>query len=318
MVLIEDTDRLFWCQNLYIAHFFLLVLFLNTALFSHTFRTVLIRFPDRGLVFQGRPNLKLFNQLFWLILIPYCCIGIMMAPLLSIMSGRFTQVFVAKICILSPSFKEASNHDPKKIMTHHIVPLIVPFLHLGYCQYLNYKVRQCFRPNQKMYSFGNYKRNLITFEENMKYLKINFVYALLTHLVLNILLFNGEMFSLTPEKMSWVQNVWNFLYLDIFHGLVLPTKMTIHRNCNLQRNVPKTFWQKKIILEPRRDDLSQNPVSKSTLRHESPFMQEQLSPEREMETTLSEGEVVNAKSSLTSGVKTSRHTNLHTVTVEIH
>ena len=265
-------DRVFWCQNLYIAHFFLHVVFLNTALFSHTFRTVLIRFADRGLVLQGKPNLKLFSQLFWLILIPYCCIGMMMAPLFSILSGRFTQVFVAKICTLSPSF----DQDPKKIMTQHIVPLMVPLLNLGYGQYLNYKVRQYFRPNQKMHSFGNYRRNLITFKENRKYIQINFWYVLLTNLVLNILFINGERFSLTPENLSWVQNLWNFLYLDIFHGLFLPTKMTIHRKCDWQRNVSKTFWQRKHIPEPRRGEqmfeLFRNP--KSTVRHVSPFIQE--------------------------------------------
>ena len=301
------VDRVFWCQNLYIAHFFLHVVFLNTALFSHTFRTVLIRFADRGLVLQGKPNLKLFSQLFWLILIPYCCIGMMMAPLFSILSGRFTQVFVAKICTLSPSF----DQDPKKIMTQHIVPLMVPLLNLGYGQYLNYKVRQYFRPNQKMYSFGNYRRNFITFEENRKYIIMNFWYSLLTNLVLNILFLNGETFSLTPEKMSWVQNLWNFLYLDIFHGLILPTKMTIHRKW--QRNVSKTFWQRKNMPEPRRgEQMFQNPVSKSTVTLVSPFIQEQITPierpERENETTFSQGEVVAVK----SGVKTSDKSRANT------
>ena len=299
MVSSNDIDQLLWCQNLYIAHFLLHVIFFNTAFFSHTFRTVLIRFPDRGLVLQGRQNLKLFNQLFWLILIPYCFIGIMMAPLASIISGGFTQVFVAKICILSPNFDE----DPKSIVTQSIVPLIIPLLNLIYCQYLNHKVRQKFRPNQKMYSFGNYKRNFITFEENMNYIKINFWYSLLTNLVLNILFLNGERFSLTPEKMSWVQNLWNFLYFNIFHGLFLPTKMTIHRNCNWQRNATKTFWQQKRTPEPRRGEqmfnLSLNPVSKSAIT--------QVSPERKMKTTFSQGE------------STSSHTNnLHLVTVEIH
>ena len=168
-------DRVFWCQNLYIAHFFLHVVFLNTALFSYTFRTVLIRFADRGLVFQGKPNLKLFQQLFWLILIPYCCIGLLMAPLLGIMKGNFSKAFVAKICILPPGFKGNPYQEPQKIMEQAVVPLVVPLLHLSYVQYWTYKVRKYFRgtcPNRKMFSFGNYRRNFITFEENVKYLSL--------------------------------------------------------------------------------------------------------------------------------------------------
>ena len=278
---------------------------MNTALFSHTFRSVLIRFAERGLVLQGKPNLKLFKQLFWLILIPYCCVGMMMAPLFSILSGRFTEVFSAKVCILSPlPSLSPFDQDPKKIVTQHIVPLIIPLLNLAYGQYLDYKVRRYFRPNQKMFSFGNYKRNFITFEENGKYIQINFWYTLLTNLVLNIFFLNGEMFSLNPQKLSWVQNFWNFLYLDIFHGLYLPTKMTIHRK---GKNVTKSFWQREHLPQPRRDEqmfeLFLNPASKSTARHVSPFVQE------EMETTFSQGEAMSVKSCVKTRAKSTVKTS---------
>ena len=159
MVSADDIDRLLWCQNLEIARYTLSVTFSNTAFMSHTFRSVLVRFADRGLVLQGRPNLKLFSQLFWLILIPYCCIGLMMAPLASIVTGRFPQTYVAKICILPPGFKGDPYQEPQKIMKQVVVPLVVPLLHLSYVQYWTYKVRKYFRgtcPNRKMSSFGHW------------------------------------------------------------------------------------------------------------------------------------------------------------------
>ena len=259
MVLGGNVDRVFWCQNLYIAHFSLLTTFSNTAFFSHTFRSVLIRFPDRGLVLHGRQNLKLFSQLFWLILIPYCCIGLFMAPVKSIIVGSFTDIFSAKICIFSPGFERDSNEDPKfqipkrQIMLNDVVPMVVPLLNLGYCQYWTYKVRQYFRrncPNNRMYSFGNYRRNFVTFEQNLKYIQIHFLYVLITNLFLNALFLNGEMLSLNPERIFWVQNLWHFLYFDIYHGIFLPTKMTIQRD-SWQR---KPFWQKESIPQPRRDE----------------------------------------------------------------
>ena len=60
----ELTEPLNFCTCLFLG---LLVLFSNTALFSLIFRAVLIRFAHRGLVLQGQPNLRLFDQLFWVI-----------------------------------------------------------------------------------------------------------------------------------------------------------------------------------------------------------------------------------------------------------
>ena len=124
MLSTDDVDRLLWCGNLYVAHFVLSVIFSNTAVFSLIFRSVLIRFADRGLVLQGRPNLKLFRQLFWLILIPYCCIGLLMAPVLSIIFNNFTSAIVAKICILSPGVKLDSYQGPKEITKQAFVPML--------------------------------------------------------------------------------------------------------------------------------------------------------------------------------------------------
>ena len=313
MVSADDIDRLLWCQNLEIARYTLSVTFSNTAFISHTFRSVLVRFADRGLVLQGRHNLKLFRQLFWLILIPYCCIGLLMAPLLSIMDGKFPTVFVAKICILPPGFKGDPYQEPQKIMKQVVVPMVVPLLHLSYVQYWTYKVRKYFRgtcPNKKMYSFGNYRRNFITFEENVKYIQIHFLYWTVANWVLI-----GSQFSLTPEKMSSVQNLLNFFYFDIFHGIFLPTKMTIPRNVN----VTKPFWQTESTPEPRRSkqmlDLSLNPVSKSLVRHVGPVMQEEISAKTSSSQTLRWKTRDKSVEKVSLGLG---QPSLHLVTVEIH
>ena len=147
-----------------------------------------------------------------------------------------------------------------------------------------------------------------------------------TNLVLNILFLN--VLKLTPEKMSCVHNLWNFFYFDIFHGIFLPTKITVQRNVN----VTKPFWQKESIPEPRgieqRFDLSLNPVSKSVVRHVSPFMQEQISvrggEEGEIETIFSQGEDVSGKTSNNASNRTSltsittSSNTIHLCMVEIH
>ena len=113
----------------------LLVLFSNTALFSFIFRTVLIRFADRGLVLQGQPNLRLFDQLFWVILVPYCCIGLGMAPIHGIIKGTFYKNFDFKVC----NFKSIADHD---VLRNDIMPLMSPFLVWIYCMYLKFKTNR--------------------------------------------------------------------------------------------------------------------------------------------------------------------------------
>ena len=43
----------------------------------------------------------------------------------------------------------------------------------------------------------------------------------------------------------------NLMYINVFHGLLLPMKMTIPRYFQ-RENFPKTFWQRKRLPEPRR------------------------------------------------------------------
>ena len=142
----------------------------------------------------------------------------------------------------------------------------------------------------------------------MNYIQIHVLYWIVFNLVLT-----GSQFSLTPEKMSWLQNSLNFFYFDIFHGLFLPTKMTIPRNVN----VTKPFWQTESTPEPRRSkqmlDLSLNPVSKSLVRHVGPVMEEETSAK------TSSSQTVRWKTRNKSLEKASLgEATLHLVTVEIH
>ena len=287
----------------------------------------MVRFSDRGLVLQGRPNLKLFNQLFWLILVPYCCIGLMMAPFNSIIRGDFPEKYVAKHCIRPPGFKGVVHQEPQTVMKQVVVPMVSALLNLVWCQYWTYKVRKYFRgicPNKKMYSFGNYRRNFVTFEQNVKYIQMHFVFWIIIDLALT-----GSHFSLTTKEISLVQNTLSFFYFDIFHGIYLPAKMIIPRNVN----ITKPFWQTKTIPEPRRGKEMLNSKPLTVKRVMSPFMQEKTSAEPsfgEIVTKREEvGEKAMSREEIGEKVRRRREENwkkpcslgdatVHLVTVEIH
>ena len=260
MVSTVESDKVFWCQNLYIAHFALNVIFANTALFSLIFRSVLIRFADRGLVVKGETNLKLFKQLFWTILIPYCCIGLVMAPLLGIYTGSFKEAFHFKVCIRSQDLQaELSDGKYQNHLKKEIVVFIFPALSWGWCEFFARGVRQFFkkqRPTGRMHSFGNYRRNFVTFEENLKYIKCYFFFNLATNLIWQLnMLSSKRIIYFDTEKMFLMQFWANFIYINVFNGFFLPMKMTIARNFQ-RENFPTTFWQTKTLPEPRRDGWS--------------------------------------------------------------
>ena len=291
IVSMTESDKVLWCQNLYIAHYLLNVIFANTALFSLIFRSVLVRFADRGLVVNGEKNLKFFKQLFWTILIPYCCIGLVMAPLLGIYTGSFKEAFHFKVCARSQDLEaELSDSKYQNHLKKEIVVFIFPALSWGWCEFFARSVRQFFkkqRPTGRMHSFGNYRRNFVTFEENLKYIKSYFFFNLVTNLVwqLNMLFFKRIIY-LNTEKMFLMQFWANFIYLNVFNGLFLPMKMTIARDFQ-RKNFPETFWQRKSLPEPRRGgwslkrfstscDLSQKPALSPAVTLESALKPEEI------------------------------------------
>ena len=257
------------CKYRLLLYFALYVLFANSALFHVVFRTVLIRFPQRGLVYQGRPNLTLFNQLFWVILIPYCFIGIAMFPLRSIIIGTFPNAFRAKLCLTQPVLE-------KNIMAQNIVPMITQFLWSVFCWYWTFKVNRfvdgvC--PDKKMSSIGKYRRNFTTFSQTTRYIKINYYY-LLFHQGLIFSLIQAA-FTMTPEANFHISAICDFFYINVYHGIFLPLTMVIPSKRKRQTHCSDFFVRKPQFLEARCPEHSEtypqrkSPNSALTCRRES-------------------------------------------------
>ena len=47
------------------------------------------KFYNQGLVLNGQPNLKLFNQLYWMITLAFVAVGHVVFPLSHLISGTF-------------------------------------------------------------------------------------------------------------------------------------------------------------------------------------------------------------------------------------
>ena len=74
-------------------------------------------------------------------------------------------------------------------------------------------------PNQDMTKLGKYRRNLITFKENSRYLMAWSLFSI-TLFLFTIYTINTT--TLSPSTIFWVYNIAYFTFYEIFHGLVIP------------------------------------------------------------------------------------------------
>ena len=74
----EDSQA--WCQLQQFARVAIMSAYFFTFFFNFVFRTVLIRFSDRGLVLDGKPNLRLFHRLYWTIFLAFFLLLVILFP----------------------------------------------------------------------------------------------------------------------------------------------------------------------------------------------------------------------------------------------
>ena len=116
-----SQPRLLWCQTYHLCLNSLISLYFYTFLFSFLFRTVLIRYSDRGLVSGGKPNLRLFEQLYWLLLSAFVSLGIILFSVVKYLKGDYPLTTYGNICLEQP----LENDTRMKNDAIAIAPIII-------------------------------------------------------------------------------------------------------------------------------------------------------------------------------------------------
>ena len=131
------------------------------------FRSFLILLADLGLVKGGQIDLKLFNQLFWLVVSVNLVLSFLTFPIVPTIRGAFpTQTLIGKVCLLS-ELEESPLENFDEIQAAVFVKLALNFLGAILVSYMVLKVKTFlawFCPLRKMYCIGAYKRNVITWK----------------------------------------------------------------------------------------------------------------------------------------------------------
>ena len=202
---------------------------------------VLVVYPDRGLVANGRPNLALFNKLFWIIVCPFILIGLVNFPVISILKGTFPSDSQAgKICLLINS-----EGSVKGIQ----INAVFLFLNIFFATYCYLRIRRKISiicPKKRMACIGNYQRNVLSFKETLTVLYF-LCFTGLSSVLFRTLAGSSVLHS---EQLFWIWNSISFICHEGLH-CVLPLFLKIPNNKNTQ--IP-FFVTKDDKLEPRRPE----------------------------------------------------------------
>ena len=135
LVITDSAQQDLWCKFLITTREGVIIpLFMNIFFFHCVFRHALVLYADRGLEEKGRPNLRLFYQLYWLVSLTFVVLGTLMWPTLAIARGTIERSPSFKMCTkraiaYNPDLhSKDSNSFSRGIMLHQVVPLIPIFV----------------------------------------------------------------------------------------------------------------------------------------------------------------------------------------------
>jgi hypothetical protein len=245
----EGQDNLLACQLFHLSQQTLVGFFYFTLFFSLIFRVVLVRFSDRGLVVRGRPEIKLFHQLYWTIFWAFIAIGLTMFPLSQLARGSYDSSTLGRVCLLR-------TLQPDKVAVKgRVANLAIPCLYEFFNQYYSYKVRQYLTglcPRGRMACIGHYRRNLITLKDTSRYITYWTMFSFV-HSALLIVPMTSKTSYMTPEMVFWTTSLLSFAFINIFHGIILPLSMTVPWRKEGGHDEERPFYTRRPSrLEPRR------------------------------------------------------------------
>ena len=176
-----------------------------------------------GFVKDGKINVKLFTQLFWILTVTYIILSVGVFPISPLIRGDFFETSTGvKICLLKPIKEEVNGRD---ILKKNIMSLVVMFNFVSFTLYSNKRVStllKCLCPKGKMACIGKYSRNMIDYREARSFSL--FTYCILIVDVVLVVIY--DRLDLDPRLAFHIDSVVMVLLIEtVYFGTVL--KLTL-------------------------------------------------------------------------------------------
>ena len=209
----EDQEELreLLCSTQVLARYTMANFSHHIFFFSFLWRTFLILYAE-GFLLNGRINIKLFVQLFWLVTVCFILVGFGIFPLSLLLGGNFAQHSTSwKVCLMIPL---AENNGLEGILKRNWVSLATGFNSIMYVLYKTQKAnrlvsRLC--PQEKMSCIGRYRRNVINYRTTAK---MSIFWSLMAVLDVVVVGFNTS-YNISPTSVFYVDTVIWFLMFEL-------------------------------------------------------------------------------------------------------
>ena len=244
----EDSDyREFLCGALIHTRMTTGIVYGFSMYFCVLFRSFLIVHANRGFVHEGKHNLTLFPQLYWVIWVAFVVVGHVVYPYSHILKGKYPEGSKrGRICLLFDI--EDDEFERKKM---RMVSLMFPLILALTALFLTWKVKfflsgHC--PEGRRSCIGVFKRNVISYNATLAWLMCYISFA-----ILDVFLYEGMILyksHLSPTSIFWIWNSKGLVAEAL--NLVLPFFLEIPKDCNGPAKKGDFYVKKPLVLEPRR------------------------------------------------------------------
>ena len=248
LLLLEEDDsphRRTLCTVLIMSRLSIAYFYFNVFLFSFQFRLFLVMYADRGLIKNGRLNLGLFGQLFWVVVASFIVLSFALVHGRNLLEGQFLvqNMNRERACLLGNTPEHSSKIQSKgKAIVYALVAI-------SFVRLVQFKIRgkrfiSGLCPNGRMSCLGNFRRNVINLDQTFLW----FLWWCLAGTFCCFSLDYGDGYF-SVKTQFWI---WNFSSFISYEGLNLVIPFFLCVPSQGKKVTPSTeFYVRNPILEPR-------------------------------------------------------------------
>ena len=226
-------------------YFYWVVLFM-----SFGFRHFLILYADRGLVQNGRPNLTLFTQLYWVVVGSLLALGFAMNPGKNLLKGNhlLQDMNRGRACLL----RSMPGHSAESQFTYKAIGVVFAMIlsiRITNQRRLLVRYVRGVCPNGRMSCFGKFRRNVLNLDQTYWWL----IWWCLAMTFWGTSISDYGQGFLSVKAQFWIWNITEFLSIEGLH-LVLPLLLDVPSQ-GTELVTGGQFYVRRPELEPRRPQL---------------------------------------------------------------
>ena len=244
-----EPRRSVLCGVLVSARFAMVQSFQPIMFFSFGCRFFLVIYAE-GLVRNGKPNLKLLSQLFWLVTGTFLIESVILSYPRLLINGPQESTRATICLLLSLNTFDDEKLKRNTMITCMMMFIAIFFLFYFYARYIIFMTKFC--PKKSRTCIAVYPRNIMSLKDTAKFSLFWSLFPALD--VILIIIFRQLSLFFSPKLVFLVRNIiWLFL-CDIFNLCVSFFYLNKDIPCKNVRSTFQNFYVRNPVkLEPRRN-----------------------------------------------------------------